>query len=355
MVKHHLTHRQSGWRYKIAINGSAAFVSFLVVIIFAVTKFKEGAWLVVVLFPVGVTILIRLNRQYRREAAILGEGAAERAVEEPALRHHVAFVLVDSLDLATARAVQYARSLNADEVRAVHFVIDAQRARRLSERWVRLGMRNLPLELVECQDRRLLRAALELAAEESADGDTEVSVLLPRRAYSRVWKRFLHDQTAERIAATLSRLPHVNATIVPFDVSAALHDAHHGGLAARPPAPEQMGTDTANTEEAMDEEAFAHDGPGVTPIASVQARQKVRLAGRVRSMTVQPWGSVPTLECALSDDTGKVVVAFLGRRQIPGIEPGSRLVIEGTVSNRRGRLTVINPTYELLAQPDGVS
>jgi hypothetical protein len=277
-------------------------------------------------------------------------------VEEPALRHHVAFVLVDSLDLATARAVQYARSLSADEVRAVHFVIDSARARRLSERWVRLGMKNLPLELVECQDRRLLRASLELAAEESAGGETEVSVLLPRRAYSRVWKRFLHDQTAERIAATLSRLPHVNATIVPFDVSAALRNAeHHTGTAdTPPPADEQIGTDTAETEEKFDQEAFALESQPVSPISSVHARQKVRLTGRVRSMTVQPWGSVPTLECALSDDTGKVVVAFLGRRQIPGIEPGSRLIIEGTVSNRRGRLTVINPTYELLAQPEGV-
>jgi amino acid transporter len=349
MVKHHLNHRHGHWRRKLAINGSAAVVSFAIVIIFAVTKFKQGAWVVVVLFPIMMTLLVRLNRQYRREAAILGEGAAERAVEAPALRHHVAFVLVDSLDLATARAVQYARTLSVDDVRAVHFVIDAARARRLSERWVRLGMRNLPLELRECQDRRLMRACLELAYDETADGDTEVSVLLPRRAYGRVWKRFLHDQTAERIGATLSRLPHVNATIVPFDVTAAIRDAEHSDETVAPA--DAIGADTVATEDKEDEKAFALAG-AVTSISAVHDRQRVRVAGRVRSVTVQPWGSVPTLECALSDDTGKVVVAFLGRRQIAGIEPGSRLVIEGTVTNRKGHLTVINPTYELLANPE---
>jgi hypothetical protein len=296
-----------------------------------------------------VALLIRLNRQYRREAAILGEGAAERAVESPGLRRHVAFVFVDSLDLATARAVQYARSLSTDEVRAVHFVIDAERARHLSERWVRLGMRHLPLELVECQDRRLIRAALELAFDSSCDGDTEVSVLLPRRAYDRVWKRFLHDQTAERMGAALSRLPYVNATIVPFDVTAALREAEHPD---KHPHPEDtIGADTEAAEETEDEKAFAAVG-SVTPIAVVHDRERVRVAGRVKSMTVQPWGSVPTLECAIADETGKMVVAFLGRRKIPGIEPGSRLVVEGTVSNRKGRLTIINPTYELIAAAD---
>jgi amino acid transporter len=232
MAKHHWTQRQPHWHRKLAINGFAAVLSFAVVIIFAVTKFTEGAWVVVVLFPLMWFGLTRLNRRYREEASVLGETVAEAAAEEQPLPRNVALILVDRLDLATARAIQYARTLSVDDLRAVHFVIDEDRAERLQERWTRLGLSRLPLELVECPDRRVIRASLERADTELGDGRTEVTVLLPRRSYRRVWSRFLHDATGERIATALSRLPHVNATIVPFDVDAELRDRRR--LAHRP-------------------------------------------------------------------------------------------------------------------------
>jgi amino acid transporter len=344
MVKHHLTRREQGWRHRTWINGSAAVVSAAVVVIFAVTKFTEGAWVVVILFPVLMWALIRTHRRYVNEATILGEGAAERAVEARPLARHVVFVLVDSLDLATARAVQYAKSLTVDDVRAVHFVIDSTRARALSDRWVRLGMRNLPLELVECPDRRLVRACLQLASEAVQDGQTEVTLLLPRRSYGRIWSRFLHDQTAERISTAVSRLDHVNATIVPFDVSGELKEREHGLTTAVHVPP----THGERVEAEIDEKAL--HVPGTMPIPSLQPRQRARVAGRVKSMTVQPWGDVPSLQVQLTDDHGKINVAFLGRRQIAGLAPGARIIVEGTVADVRGQLTMINPDYEFVTE-----
>ena len=344
MVKYHLTHREPGWRHKIWINGTAAVVSALVVIIFAVTKFTEGAWAVVVLFPILMWVLIRTHRRYKAEAAILGEGAAERAVEARPLKRHVVFVLVDSLDLATARAVQYAKTLSVDDVRAVHFVIDSARAQVLSDRWVRLGMRNLPLELVECPDRRLVRCCLELASEAAQDGQTEVTLLLPRRSYGQFWSRILHDNTAERLSTAVSRLEHVNATIVPFDVEAELKEREHRG-----PLPSKVPPSHADKAEAEIDDKTIHV-PGTTPIPALHPRQRARVAGRVKSMTVQPWGDVPSLQIQLTDDHGKLNVAFLGRRQIAGIAPGSRIVVEGTVADVRGQLTMINPEYEFVTE-----
>ncbi len=202
--------------------------SFAVVVIFGVTKFFEGAWAVLVLFPILIFLLIRLNQRYREEAEVLGETAAAAAAEARPLRRHVALVMVDRLDLATARAIQYAKSLNVDDIRAVHFAIDTARAQTLEDRWVRLGMSRLALELVDCPDRRVVRAALEMAEEAAADGQTEVSVLLPRRSYTLAWNRLLHDSVGERIAAAVSRLEHVNATIVPFDVEGELRDRRRG-------------------------------------------------------------------------------------------------------------------------------
>src|SRR5580700_4112474 len=218
MVKYHITHHEPHWRRGVVINGTAAVLSFVVLLIFAVTKFKEGAWVVVVLMPLGVLALMRLHRQYVQEDQQLEVGASQ-ACEAPVLRHHVVVVLVDRMDLATARAVQYARTLSPDQLRAVHFAVDPFEAATLEHDWSRLGLSRLPLDIIECPDRRLARAALELAAQTTADGTTELSILLPRRGFAAGWRRLLHDRSADRIAAGVGHLPHVNATIVPFQLS----------------------------------------------------------------------------------------------------------------------------------------
>jgi hypothetical protein len=347
MTMRHLRLKEPGWQHRAVINGAAAVTSFAVVVIFGVTKFFEGAWAVLILFPILIFLLIRLNQRYREEAEVLGETAAEAAAEARPLPRHVALVMVDRLDLATARAIQYAKSLNVDDIRAVHFAIDMPRAQALEDRWVRLGMSRLALELVECPDRRVVRAALEMADEAASDGQTEVSVLLPRRSYTLAWNRLLHDSVGERIAAAVSRLEHVNATIVPFDVEGELRDRRRGEK-VEPVFPPTEGDER---ELSIDAHVLG-DISGTTPIAALQARQRARVAGRVRSLTVQPWGDVPTLQVQLTDDHGRLTVAFLGRRQIAGLVPGSRIVVDGTVTDRRGQLVMINPDYQFVATGD---
>ena len=86
----------------------------------------------------------------------------------------------------------------------------------------------------------------------------------------------------------------------------------------------------------------------VVPIAEIRWRERARVAGRVRSMRIQPWGGVPTLECTLVDATGGVAVVFLGRREVAGIHPGTCLAVEGMVGEHNGRLAILNPTYDFV-------
>jgi amino acid transporter len=422
MSKYHWTQRQPHWHRKLLINGFSAVLAFAVVVIFAVTKFTQGAWVVVVLFPLMWLGLTRLNRRYREEASVLGETIAEAAAEARPLPRSVGLILVDRLDLATARAIQYARTLSLDDLRAVHFVIDQTRAQRLQERWIRLGLKRFPLELVECQDRRVVRASLERVSAETTDGRTEVTVVLPRRHYQRIWSRVLHDSTGERIAATLSRLPHVAATILPLDVDAELRDRRRAGKDVPKQHPKHPTAHDAAVTELLDDDAAsgnapsgnapsgagtpgadthlagttgaaaptsaagpstaaalsgaqpataAPTSPGATPqpgtpggaaagrgtpvttIGAARARARISATGRVTSVTVQAWSSVPTLECELTDATGRIIVAFLGRRQITGITTGTKMSVSGTVGERGGRLVVINPDYVLLGPPPG--
>jgi hypothetical protein len=63
---------------------------------------------------------------------------------------------------------------------------------------------------------------------------------------------------------------------------------------------------------------------------------------------VQPHGGVSSLECTLTDETGGLTLVFLGRRAIAGVKVGTRLVVEGTVGEDRGRLAMLNPASEIL-------
>jgi hypothetical protein len=171
-----------------------------------------------------VFALMRLNRQYRAEASVLEMSRTERPELAEHARHRV-FVFVDSVDLAVIEAVRYANGLHADELTAVHFVIDAVHAARLQQRWQHFE-HDTQLRVVECPDRNLSRAAQELVLQVKEEHpDTTVTVLLPRRTYGPLVSRLLHDRTADKMAAAISRVPGATAQIVAYDVGSRIAQA----------------------------------------------------------------------------------------------------------------------------------
>lgn len=89
---------------------------------------------------------------------------------------------------------------------------------------------------------------------------------------------------------------------------------------------------------------------GGTPCSELSGRKRVRLAGSLRSVTLRPRAGVPALEAELFDGTGSVVLIWLGRREIAGIDAGRAVRVEGLVSCSEGRKVMYNPTYELTAR-----
>src|SRR4051812_8271949 len=96
MAKHHWTLRETGWRRGLVINGIGAFLSFVVLVVVGITKFTHGAWAIIVIVPILVVLLVRLNRQYEAEAHQL-EDDALTAVTAPILSRHVVLVFVARL------------------------------------------------------------------------------------------------------------------------------------------------------------------------------------------------------------------------------------------------------------------
>ncbi|HEX6448356.1 MAG TPA: amino acid permease [Trebonia sp.] len=395
MAKYHHTHRQPGWRPKFVINFSAGVLSAIVVLIFAVVKFTEGAWVVVVLFAVLVPALIRLNAEYRAEADVLDTVSGEQPPPAPQYSRRVVFVLVDGFDLATLAALRYARSQRPTSIRAVHFVIDNVRAEKLRDKWTRAD-RGVALDFIDCPDRRLTRAATELVEREVADPGTHVTVILPRRSYSPLLGRLLHDRTADKIAAAVSRIPRSAATIVPYDVPSrvAVLQERQAAKAAKAAAkmakagveePAKKPSEEIEAQRILATEtevARKHDGTagekaapgrapvsvrdkkdgrrpalptptaGTRPIGTVSAPGKVAVEGKVRVMEIRPVERNSVLAVEIADGTGALTAMFYGRSHIPGLICGARVRLTGRAGIRDGQPVMINPAYELVSADD---
>jgi hypothetical protein len=171
-------------------------------------------------------------------------------------------------------------------------------------------------------------------------------VLIPQRKYRRFWHRFLHDRTADAIAEALGSMTHVNVTIVPFLLGSEGRSSEVAEIAPAAAPPRRRAV-----KKAAQHTADIATVEGCIPIAEVQYRQPARVAGRVRSVRVQPLAGVASLEVTLVDASGSIIVVFVGRRRVPGIKPGARLVAESVVGQHGGRLALLNPIYELVAAP----
>ncbi len=407
MARYFRTHQVSGRRRHLVISITGAAYTAVVVLIFAVVKFTEGAWLVVIVFPVLVFALIRLNREYRMEAQVLERigQRRKRPPDPPTYARRTVYVFVDEFDLATVAALRYARSLRPTTLRAVHLVIDSAQAAALRQDWVRANT-GVTLDFVDCPDRRLARAAEELISAEAAQPGVGVTVILPRRSYSPLLGRLLHDRTADKIAGAVSRIPHAAATIVPFDVRSRLETLHARQAAAMEqpesgrgpaestaetgptaPAPAGRPESARVARPASDPAAAAEDGadaedgagaepgaaagpavagsgpavsaadaydrpvppPGVAEIGLLTKPGRATVEGRIFAVEIRPVEHNTVLAAEIADSTGQLTALFYGRSHIPGLECGALVRFRGPVGLRDGGPVMINPAYELLS------
>jgi amino acid transporter len=350
MTRHSLRTKPKNWKVKVVVNSLAGGISLLIVLIFSVVKFTQGAWLVLLVAPILVASFLRLRRQYTREVEALSvRQEQERAT---AIVRHDVTVLVDNVDLATLGAIRYARSLKPRNLSAVHFVIDDRHAEDISRAWAKSdAFDDVTLELIDCPDRRIANSAVDYAIRMTEKSDVELTLLLPRRSYSRFLGRLLHDQTAEEIAAPISQLQRVVATIVPFDVDkitsgnqVLTHEKHESRVTEKP-KPSVVNPAKEITRQVA---PVSHYEENVTPIGEIEWRKRAHVQGQVTSIKTAPRGGAPLLEVEVWDQTGGVTLHFLGRREIAGLEVGSKLRAEGMVGEEEGVLTILNPSYELL-------
>ncbi|CQD19499.1 OB-fold nucleic acid binding domain-containing protein [Mycobacterium lentiflavum] len=353
MTKHHLTHREPGWRTRLAINLSAGILSTVVVAIFAVAKFTEGAWLVVVVFPLLVFVLMRLNQEYRAEAAILEMFRTDRPDLVKYARHKV-FVFVNSVDLAVVEALRYGKGLRADEMIAVHVMIDAAYAAQIRKRWDHFEL-DTRLRVVDCPDRRVIRAAqLFIAKARDEHPNTNVTALLPRRTYNPLVGRLLHDRTADKIARAVSMIPDAAATIVPYDVQSRIEEAYPQRFEQRIAREFEKFGEWVTRGEDENVDAYEHPDPSrsVITVASLIPGRRATFEGRVREVEDTSKGRRTIRSVVVGDHSGEISVVFPSGHGGADIQPGQLLRITGKPKQSGNRpMSMVDPMYHIVEDP----
>src|SRR6266850_1823422 len=200
MVRRWLRLRERGWQWRVWVNGIGAAVTGVVLLTLTVTKFVEGAWIVVVVIPVLVTTFVVMHRHYDEVARELSlEG-----FEGPPAFQHTVLVLIGDVHRGVVRAVQYARTLAPTAVvRAVYVETDPAHTARLEDKWGRWGL-GVPLVVLTSPYRSLLRPLLDYLDQIQSRGDNQmVTIVLPEFLPRHWWQHALHNQTALLVKGAL--------------------------------------------------------------------------------------------------------------------------------------------------------
>jgi amino acid transporter len=351
------------------INTIGACVTAVVLVIVVVSKFASGAWIAVVAMVVIWITMNGIRRHYDAVALEL-RPRADAPVTLPA--SNVSIVLVSKLHLPTLRALAYARATRPARLEAITVEVDEAETARLRQEWEQAGL-EVPLTVVSSPYRDITQPVMAYVKRLRLDSPRDiVTVFIPEYVLGHWWEQILHNQSALRLKTRLISMRGVVVASVPYQLRSSQSRqedplARPGtapGAGAGAPAPARAAAveirrgplrrlaaerEVLHAAEVRAEISQGAGTPGCVPIAETRSRELVNLTGTLRAVTLRPRGPSLTMEADLWDGTGSVTLVWLGRRDIPGIEPGRRIVVHGRLSSIKGEPTIFNPQYELRA------
>jgi amino acid transporter len=202
------------WRSKMFINGFGAVCTAIVMVVFAVTKFREGAWIVLIIIPVLVALFFTINRHYRDLA---GHLSLDKFTGLPA-RHprHRVIMPVSGIHQGTLEALRYAKLLS-DDVTAVHVSIDPAETEKVQRKWKAWG-EGTRLVILDSQYRLLIEPLLAYLEDiiDNRQPNETITIVVPQFIPSKRWHNALHMRTANVLRQELLSKHGVIVTDVPY-------------------------------------------------------------------------------------------------------------------------------------------
>jgi len=204
-----------GWRWKLAINGLGAITTAIVTLIFAITKFIDGAWIIVLLLPIIVMSFYAIHRHYITLAQDL---SLEHYGEPPPSKRHRVVIPVSTIHRGTLEALEYALSLS-DDVTAVYISVDQEQKTALEHKWDLWG-KGVRLLVIESPYRTFLEPFLEYIDQLSTllQPNERLTIVVPQFTPRHWWHNLLHTQTAFWLRFALLSKKGIVVTEVPYQV-----------------------------------------------------------------------------------------------------------------------------------------
>lgn len=205
----------SSWKQKMIINGFGAVCTFVVMIVFAITKFRDGAWVVILLIPIMVTTFFGIHSHYQNLARKL---SLENSKSHPHIARHRIIVLIAGVHQGTLEAITYAKSLGKD-VTAVHVSVDPKETEKVRAKWNLYGD-GIRLVILDSPYRLLIEPILEYIERirSVSQPDEMLTIVVPQFVPSHWWENLLHSQTAMLLRSALLFKPGLVIIEVPYQV-----------------------------------------------------------------------------------------------------------------------------------------
>ncbi len=206
---------EKNWPIKMIINGFGALTTGIVMVVFAVTKFSDGAWIVLVLIPLLVVGFMIIHRHYKtlgNQLSLQGYGSM------PEVTRHRVVLLVSGVHRGTLEGLRYARTISED-ITAVHVSIDDVETQKLIKRWEVWGD-GTRLVIVESPYRLFLDPVLEYISrlEDQLGSGELITVVVPQFIPLKRWSRFLHSRTADSLRKALLNRDKIVITELSYQV-----------------------------------------------------------------------------------------------------------------------------------------
>ena len=219
MVRHHLRKRAAGWRRNVGTNAVGGTATFIVLAIVAITRFKAGAWVSVVVVTVIMAIFVAIKHHYQRIEANL---AIEPEDIRPEAMNHTVVVLVGRVHRGLVKALDYANSLRPNHIAAVYVSHDPEDSQAIESEWSRFGFET-PLEIFPSPYRDLTGAVERHLDELDARwNDDTITVVIPEFVAGRLLSptQLLHNQSAGALKLALLFRPNTVVISVPYHLAA---------------------------------------------------------------------------------------------------------------------------------------
>jgi hypothetical protein len=203
------------WALKMGLNGFGAFLTAVVTVVFAVTKFRDGAWVVLLVIPTLVFLFYAIHRHYRDLA---GRLSLERYGPPARVDRHRVILPVSGVHRGVVAGLTYARALSED-VTAVYVSTDPGQAEAVEKKWGQWGG-GVRLVVVNSPYRLLVEPLVEYIRQVAArrQPNEVITVVVPQFVPRRQWHNALHAQTAMMLRLALVFEPGVVITSVPYQV-----------------------------------------------------------------------------------------------------------------------------------------